>query len=185
MLKTLVVMLALSIMVGVARAQDFDPAHEFTPEYGERLTIGKPLCELPKIASAPGARAEQLPLGAGTIELPPELAAEPQKRPKSKSWTSTDKTQLTVLVDSFPMSGLASSGPAHFESTSPCVLSISGHRAVVDRVRIMMKADTIYLATIPVFAKPGGIVNVTIQARSAQKRDELISRFAKASLTGR
>ncbi len=180
-------LIALSFMAVAARAQGYNPAAEFTPDFGEGIAKGRPACELPTIAKVADARVEQLPLGAGTIELTADFSAEPQKRPNSNTWNATDKTSFSVLVDSFPMGGLASSGGGgggvHFEHSPGCVVSISGHHAMVDRVRILMKSDTIYLAIIPVFAKLSGIVNATIQAHTAERRDELLARFAAASLT--
>ena len=167
-----------------ARAQSDKPSDMFTPEFGEGLAKGKPLCRLPPFPKAATGRAESLPLRAGTIELPVGFTAEPQERPASKRWTGDDSATFTVLVGPNPMGGMAHSGGSGvvFQNAPPCVISIDGHHAVVERVTAALESDTIYLATIPVFARPGGIVNASIEAPSAKRRDELISRFAASSL---
>jgi hypothetical protein len=180
----LFVLTAISLIAMRARAQVSKPGDLLTPEFGEGLAKGKPRCDLPPVPKAATGKADSLPLGAGTIELPVDFTAEPQERPASKRWNGGDSTTFTVLVGSYPMGGMAHSGGGgvKFESSPACAISVEGHHALVERVRVVMKADTIYLAIIPVFARVGGIVNASIEAPSAKRRDELISLFAASSL---
>ena len=53
---------------------------------------------------------------------------------------------------------------------------------MVERVRVVMSADTMYLAIVPVFAKTGQVVNGSVEARSATRRDEVIAYFASSTL---
>jgi len=176
-------LIATSLVAVPARAQGAKPSDIPTPEYGEGLAKGKPLCQLPPVPKAATGRAESL-VGAGTIILPAGFIAEPQERPTSKRWMGDDSATFTVLVGPRAMGGMAHSGggDATFESAPPCVISVDGHHAVVERVKVVMQTDSIYLATIPVFVKPGKIVNASIEAPSAARRDELISRFAASSI---
>jgi hypothetical protein len=181
--RILFVLLATSLTAMPSRAQISKRGDSLTPAFGEGLARGKPRCDLPSVPNAAG-KADSLPMSAGTIKLPVDFTAEPQERPSSKRWDGADSTTFTVLVDSFPMGGMAHSGGGgmNFEHSPACALSVDGRHAMVERVRVAMKADTIYLAIIPVFARVGGIVNASIEAPSAKRRDELISRFAASSL---
>jgi hypothetical protein len=182
--KILFALMASSLTVMPSRAQVFRPSDMLTPEYGEGLAKGKPVCDLPPVPKAAAGKAESLPMGVGTINLPADFTAEPQERPRSKRWNGGDSTTFTILVDSFPMGGMAhgGGGGVKFESSPACAISVDGHHAMVERLRVVMKADAIYLAIIPVFARVGGIINASIEAPSAKRRDELISRFAASSL---
>jgi hypothetical protein len=165
-------------------AQDLKPGDSLTPEFGEGLAKGKAQCDLPRVPQSAATKAESLPLGAGTIKLPADFTAEPQEQPKSKRWNGDDSTTFTVLVVPYPMGGMAHSGGGgvKFVSAPACVISVDGHHAVVERLSVVMRADTVFLAIIPVFARPGGVVNASIEAPSAKRRDELISLFAASSL---
>jgi hypothetical protein len=182
--RILLALLATSVAAMPSRAQAPKPGDMFTPEFGEGLARGKAPCELPRIRQAVATNRDSLPLGAGTIELPRDFTAEPQERPSSKRWIATDSTTFTVLVASSPMGGLAHSGGGgvKFESAPACAILASGHHAMVERVRVVMGADTMYLAIIPVFAKAGQVVNGSVEARSASRRDEVIAYFASSAL---
>jgi hypothetical protein len=182
--RILFALMAASLTAMPLRAQDLKPSDSLTPAFGEGLAKGKPLCKLPRVPQSAATKAESLPLGAGTIKLPVDFTAEPQELPKSKRWNGDDSTTFTVLVAPYPMGGMAHSGGGgvKFVSAPACVISVDGHHAVVERLSVVMRADTIYLAIIPVFARPGGIVNASIEATSAQRRDEIISRVAAISL---
>ena len=184
MKRMLFVLLATSLTAMPSHAQAARASGTFTPEFGEGLAKGKAPCELPRIRQAVATHRDSLPLGAGTIELPVEFTAEPQERPSSKRWIGADSTTLTVLVGSHPMGGLAHSGGGgvKFESAPACAVLTSGHHAMVERVRVVMSADTMYLAIIPVFARTGAIVNGSVEARSEKRRDELIAYFAASRL---
>jgi hypothetical protein len=180
----LCVLTAISLIAVRSPAQAHDHDNTFTPEFGEGLAKGKARCDLPPVPKAAAGNIDSLPLGAGTIRLPVDFTPEPQEHPTSKRWNGADSATFTVLVDSFPMGGMAHGGGGgmKFERAPACAISVDGHHAMVERVRVEMKADTIYLAIIPVFARVGGIVNASIEATSAKRRDELISRFAASSL---
>jgi hypothetical protein len=184
-MRMLFVLMASSLIAMPSRAQDSKQSASYTPELGERLAEGKPQCELPPVPKGATVRADSLPMGAGTITLSVDFTAERQERPSSRRWNGDGGTTLTVLVAPSPMGGMAHSGGGNvgFESAPACAISVDGHRAVVDRVRVAMKADTMYLAIIPVFAKPGVIVNASIESPSARRRDELLARVAAMSLT--
>ena len=181
---TLLALLATAAIAMRSRAQAPEPRDMFTPEFGEQLARGKAPCELPRIRQAVATNQDSLPLGAGTIELPRDFAAEPQERPSSKRWVATDSTTFTVLVAPSPMGGLAHSGGGgvRFVSAPDCAILASGHHAMVERVRVVMSADTMYLAIIPVFARTGEIVNGSVEARSAKRRDEVVAYFAASKL---
>jgi hypothetical protein len=178
------VLLAASLTAMPAHAQASRPNDQFTPEFGEGLAKGKAPCDLPRLKQATAVNRDSLPLGAGSIALPTDFTAQPQERPSSKRWIAADSSTLTVLVGSFPMGGLAHSGGGgvKFESAPACVILASGHHAVVERVRVAMGADTMYLAIVPVFARPGAIVNGSVEARSETRRDEMIAYFAASRL---
>jgi hypothetical protein len=182
--RMLVALLAISLTAMTSRAQASRPSKAFTPEFGEGVAKGKAPCDLPRLGQAVATKSDSLPLGAGTIDLPVDFTAEPQERPSSKRWIAADSSTFTVLVGSSPMGGLAHSGGGgvKFESAPACVIQASGHRAVVERVRVAMGADTMYLAIIPVFARTGAIVNGSVEARSAKRRDEIIAYFAASRL---
>jgi hypothetical protein len=182
--RVFLALLATSLAAMPSRAQAPRPSGTATPEFGESLAKGKAPCELPRLRQAVPTRGDSLPLGAGTIDLPADFTAEPQERPSSKRWIAADSTTFTVLVGSFPMGGLAHSGGGgvKFESAPACAVLASGHHAVVERVRVAMNADTMYLAIIPVFARTGEVVNASIEARSATRRDEVIAYFAASRL---
>ena len=178
------VLLAASLTAMPAHAQASKPNDAFTPQFGEGLAKGKASCDLPRIAPATAAKRDSLPLGAGSIALPADFTAQPQERASSGRWIAADSSTLTVLVGSSPMGGLAHSGGGgvKFESAPECVLLTSGHHALVERVRVAMGADTMYLAIIPVFARPGAIVNGSVEARSEKRRDQIIAYFAASRL---
>ena len=184
MKRILLALLATSVVAMPSRAQAPKPGDMFTPEFGERLARGKAPCELPRIRQPVATNRDSLPLGAGTIALPRDFIAEPQERPSSKRWIAADSTTFTVLVASSPMGGLAHSGGGgvKFESAPGCAILASGHHAMVERVRVVMSADTMYLAIVPVFAKTGQVVNGSVEARSATRRDEVIAYFASSTL---
>jgi hypothetical protein len=183
--KTFFALMASSLIAMPSRAQDFKQSALYTPEFGEGLAKGKPQCDLSPVPKAATARTDSLPMGAGTITLPVDFTAERQERPSSRRWNGDGGTTLTVLVAPSPMGGMAHSGGGNvgFVSAPACAISVDGHHAVVDRVRVVMKADTMYLAIIPVFARTGSVVNASIETPSRQRRDELLSRVAEMSLT--
>ena len=185
MKRTLFALMASFLAAMPLRAQHLKPGDGLTPEFGEGLAKGKPRCDLPRVPQSAATKTDSLPLGAGTIRLPVDFTAEPQERSNSKRWNGVDSTAFTVLVGPNPMGGMAHSGGGgvKFESAPPCTIVVDGHHAVVERVRVVMQTDTMYLAIIPVFARPGGIVNASIESHSAQRRDELLSRVAAISLT--
>jgi hypothetical protein len=183
--RMLFALMASSLIAMPSRAQELTQSALYTPEFGEGLAKGKAQCHLPPVPTAAATTVDSLPLGAGTIALPVDFTAEPQERPSSRRWNGDGGTTLTVLVAPSPMGGMAHSGGGNvgFVSAPACAISVDGHRAVVDRVRVVMKADTMYLAIIPIFARPGGIVNASIESPSARRRDELLARVAAMSLT--
>ncbi|HEY2895683.1 MAG TPA: hypothetical protein VGJ12_01000 [Gemmatimonadaceae bacterium] len=179
-----VAVLATSLAAMPSHAQASSSSDTFTPEFGEGLAKGKAPCELPRIRQAIATHRDSLPLGAGMIELPVDFTAEPQERPSSKRWIAADSTTFTVLVAASPMGGLAHSGGGgvKFDSAPACAVLASGHHAMVERVRVVMSADTMYLAIIPVFARAGAIVNGSVEARSEKRRDEIIAYFTASTL---
>jgi hypothetical protein len=186
--KRILFALMVSLLTAASsRAQGLEAGALYTPEFGEGLAKGKAACNLPRVQQSAATKVDSLPMGAGNIRLPIDFTAEPQERPNSKRWNGGDSTTLTVLVGPSPMGGMAHSGGGNvgFESAPACAISVDGRHAVVDRVRVVMNADTIYLAIIPVFARPGGIVNASIEARTAKRRDEMIARVAALSLAHR
>jgi hypothetical protein len=182
--RILFVLMATALTAMPSRAQNSKPGDLPTPEFGEGLAKGKPPCDLPRLSQSAATKVDSLPLGAGTIKLPADFTAEPQERPTSRRWNGGDSATVTVLVGAFPMGGMAhgGGGGVKFESSPACAISVDGHHAMVERLRVVMKADAIYLAIIPVFARTGGIVNASIEAPSAKRRDELIAFFAASSL---
>jgi hypothetical protein len=181
--KLLVAIMAIPMLAGVhrAQAQGSKQGQKFTPEYGESLAVGKPACDLPKVTIDADFSLFQMPLDAGVIYLPKEFTTQEQRRPSHAQWMAPDRTILGVRVDSMPI-GIMASGGANFQRSTQCILLIDGRHAVVDRVRITTEGDTTYVAMIPVFAASGRVINATIQAPSAERRDELLARLAKAGV---
>jgi hypothetical protein len=164
-----------------AKAQGSAQGKKYTPEYGEGLAADKPACALPKVTIDADFSLFLMPLDAGRIYLPKEFTAQQQRRPTNGQWVAPDRTILGVRIDSMPI-GIMASGGANFQRSPQCILLVDGRHAVVDRVQITTEGDTTYVAMIPVFAASGRIINATIQAPSAERRDELLARLAKAGV---
>jgi hypothetical protein len=156
-------------------------ANKYSPEYGEGLAAGKPACDLPRVTIDADFTLFQMPLDAGQIFLPKEFTAQQQRRPTNGQWMAPDHTILGVRIDSIAIGIMATNG-ANFQRAPQCVLLIDGRHAVVDRVRVATGTDTTYIAMIPVFAASDRVINATIRASSAERRDELLARLAKAGL---
>ena len=186
MLKTLLIIIAIPLSSGVLRAQEPGADHPATrtPEFGEKLAAGKPACALPRVTIDADFWLAQLPLDLGSIYMPKDYTAQPRKHPSTAEWMAPDGTKLDVRVDSFPIGVMSTNASgAKLERSPQCVVAISGHHAVVDRLRITTDTDTYYLAMIPVFAASGRVINATIQATSEERRDDLLAHLVTASLT--
>jgi len=179
----LLAIVAIALLASVPRANAQGPAQgtKYTPEYGEGIAAAKPACDLPRVTIDADFSLFQMPLGAGSIYLPKEFTAQQQRRPTNGQWVAPDRTILGVRVDSMPI-GIMASGGANFQRSPQCILLIDGRHSVVDRVQITTEGDTTYVAMIPVFAASGRVINATIQAHSAERRDEILARLAKAGL---
>lgn len=182
-LLAILAILAIPLLSGasLAQAQGSAQGKKYTPEYGEGLAVGKPACNLPRVTIDADFSLFQMPLDAGSIYLPKEFTAQQQRRPTNAQWMAPDRTILGVRVDSMPI-GIMASGGASFQRSPQCILLIDGRHAVVDRVQIATEGDTTYVAMIPVFTASGRVINATIQAPSAERRDELLARLVKAGL---
>jgi hypothetical protein len=180
MLKIPLVVLLL-VGASLAPTQGSAQAKKYSPEYGEGLAAGKPACGVPKVTIDADFTLFQMPLDAGSIYLPKDFTVQQQRRPTNGQWVAPDGTILGVRIDSMAI-GIMAAGGANLQRSPQCILLIDGRHAVVDLVQISTEGDIHYLAMIPVFAAQGRVINATIQAPSAERRDELLARLAKAGL---
>jgi hypothetical protein len=176
-----IVAVALLVVAPNANAQGSAQVKKYSPEYGEGLAAGKPACALPRVTIDADFSLFQMPLDAGQLYLPKEFTVQQQRRPTNGQWVAPDGTILGVRIDSMAI-GIMAAGGANFQRSPPCILLVDGRHAVVDLVQISTEGEAHYVAMIPVFAAQGRVINATIQARSAERRDELLARLAKAGL---
>lgn len=185
-LKTILAIVAIAILAGALQAQQQDLGgwKVYTPEFGEKFAAGKPACDLPRVTTDADFNQMKLPLDAGSFYLPREFSTQPLKRPSRAEWIAPDQTRLDVYVDSIPIGFMASNG-INVRHSLLCALLIDGRHVVVDRVEITIDDDSHYLATLPIFAALGRVINTTIQAPSAERRDTLLAHLMTASLNKR
>ena len=143
-----------------------------------------PPCERASSLPDSGWVAWSLQRPHATIRLPVGAREQPTKNPDVRHWALPDSAHFEVWITPDPAAGLAASGSGTVTLESECAIPVAKHAAVVVPYRIVGTSgqDTAYGAAVNTILERGLSLNVFLDARSLESRQQLLGAVAGLQL---
>lgn len=143
-----------------------------------------PPCEGASVLPDSGWAAWPLQRPRATLRLPRGAMEQRTKNPDVRHWTLLDSAHFEVWITPDPATGLAASGGGTVTLESECTIAVAKHAALVVPYHIVGTSgqDSAYGAAISTILERGLSLNVFLDARSLERRRQLLGAVAGLQL---
>ena len=168
------------------RAESF----QITPEEWDQIADRNAACAFGAARADRGAYVTWIlsaPHGTRlSLPLPATLREVPSPFPEERHWVGRDSSRLEVQIAPNPQDALAAGGPVRIEDEGACALPVAGHRALVNRLRLVdtLSKHVEYMAAASGFVRPGIAFSASVESRHAESRDAILRALGAMTVQG-
>lgn len=177
-----IVFLGLILACRSARHVPTEEELAITPEQWDDHLTRFPVaaCE-PSSPPDSGWAAWTLARPHATVRLPAGARELPDSNPDLHEWALPDSAHFEMWLTRDPASGLAAPAGMRMTLEEECVMPIAGHAALVVPYRAVSASgrDTAYGAVASTVLRKGRALNVFLDARSLERRQQLLGAAAE------